>query len=145
MRIKPLCYLTFYAIEGTTTDEKNVIGVEMHIVLIGMLASTLWRNVYDRTFQQFEQTLLYTLTRNIACDTWIVTLAGYLVYFINKNNATFSCGLIVVSYLQQAGENALHILTHITRLGKHRCIHNGERNIQKFGNCTRQKGLSRSG
>ena len=68
MCIEALCYLAFYTVECTAAYKKDVPGIYMDIVLVGMFAPALWRNIDDRAFEQFEQSLLHTLSAHIACD-----------------------------------------------------------------------------
>ena len=88
MGVKSLGYLTLYAIEGSTTDEEDVSGVDMDVVLVGMLATSLWRHVDHCAFEQLEQALLDSLAADIARDGGVVALAGYLVYLVDEDNAS---------------------------------------------------------
>ena len=142
MRIQALSNLTLYTIESTTTDKQDVMGVYMDIFLIRMFTSTLWRYVNDSALQQFEKPLLYTLSTDIARNRRIVALTGYLVYLVDKDNASL-CGLdIIVGHLQQTGKNALNIFTDVTCLGKYRSVNNGKGYIEHLSDSTRQQGLS---
>ena len=144
MSIQTLCYLTFNTIEGTTTDEQDVTGVNGNILLIRMLTATLGRNIYVRTLQQLQQALLHTFSTDITRNGRIICLTCYLIDLINKHNTTL-CGFhIIISHLQQTSQNTLDIFAHITCLCKHRCINNSKRNIQQFGYRTCQQGLTRT-
>ena len=110
-----------------------------------MLASTLRRNINHGTFQEFQQSLLYTFATHITRDRRIIALAGYLINLINEHNSPFCCSHIIISNLQQTRQDAFNVFTHITCFSKHSGINNGERNIQHLSYCTRQQGFTCTG
>ena len=144
MRIHALCYLTFNTIESATADKEDVSRVDSNIFLIRMFTTTLGWHIYRRTLQQFQQSLLYTLATHVTRDGRIVGLTGYLVDLVNEHDATLCSLHVVVSHLQQSRQDALDILTDVACLCKHRCVHDGKRDVQQFGNGTCQQGLSRT-
>ena len=105
----------------------------MNELLLRMLAASLRRNIDDTSFQKFQQCLLHALSRNVAGNRRVVPLAGDLVDFINEDNASFRLCQIIIRFLEKTGKQALHILAHITRLGKHGRVHNRERDLQQPG------------
>ena len=145
MSVQTLCYLALDAVECTTADEQDVACVDVYIVLVGVLASTLWRHVHHCSLEQLEQSLLHTLTAHVACDARVVCFARYLVYLVDEDDASLRCLHVVVSHLQQAREYALHVLAHVSRLGEHRSVDDGERHLQQlcYGACEQR--LARTG
>ena len=117
----------------------------MHIVLVGMLATSLWRNVDHRTLKELQQTLLHSLAADVAGNRRVVALAGYLVHFVDKHDAPLCQFHVVVCHLQQPAEDALHVFAHIACLGEHRGIDDGERYIEQLGYGAGKKGLSGTG
>ena len=89
MRIQTMCNFFLNTIKGSSTDKQDVAGVDMNIILVGMFSATLGRNVHYASLKKFEQTLLHTFSTDIARNGRIVALTGYLVNFINENNALF--------------------------------------------------------
>ena len=142
MSIQTLGDFLFNAIEGTAADEQNITGIDMNIVLIRMLAATLGRYIHHGTFKKFQKSLLNTLTADITGNGRIVALTGNLINLINKDNTTLRRIYIIIGHLQQTGKNTLHILTDISGFGKYRCIYNGKRHMQQFGNGSGQQGFS---
>src|SRR5207244_7365308 len=59
------------SIEGATANEENVLRVELDILLLRVLATPLWWNGSDGSFDDFEQRLLHALARDVACDTGV--------------------------------------------------------------------------
>ena len=88
MSVHALCYLTLYTIESSSANKQDVACVNTNILLVGMLASTLRRHIDDGSFEQFQQTLLHTFSTHVAGNGGIIRLTRYLVYLINKDNAT---------------------------------------------------------
>ena len=66
-------------------------------------------------------------------DAWVVGLARYLVDFVDKDNASFSVGYVVVGHLQESGENAFHVFAHVSGLGEYCGVDNGERHVKQLG------------
>ena len=102
MGVHALCYLALNAVEGTAADEQDVACVDMCIVLVRMLAATLWRHVDHRSLKELEQALLHTLAANVACDARVVALACYLVDLVNEDNALLGSLDVVVGNLKQS-------------------------------------------
>ena len=109
-----------------------------------MFTTTLGWHVYHCTLQQLEQALLHTLATHVTRDAGVIALTGNLIYLVDEDNTTLGCLHVIVCHLEQSRENTLHILTHITSLGKHRGIDDGEGHVEQFGNGTSQQGFSRS-
>ena len=116
--------------------------VDVDILLVRMLASTLWRHVDDGTLQQFEQTLLHTLTTHVARDAGVIRLTSYLVDLINEHDTALGSLHVIVGHLEQTRQDTLHIFAHIASLSKHRSVNDGERHIQHLGDGTCQQCLS---
>ena len=133
MCIEALGYLLLYAIKSTTTDKEDISCIDMDIILIRVLSSSLWRNVDHCSFQKFQQALLYTLTTYITGNRRIIALTCNLIYLINKDNTPFSGSYIIIGYLEQSAQDALYILTHVTSFCKYCGIYDGKRNIQQLG------------
>ena len=87
---------------------------------------------------------MYALARHVTGDGWIVRLTRNFVDFIDKNDTFLGFLHIVIRLLQEACEQTLHVLTHITRFGQHRSIHDGERHLEEFSNRACKEGLART-
>src|SRR5271156_4772368 len=77
----------FKADECAAADKQDVGRVHLDVLLLGMLAATLRRDVGHGPFEHFQQGLLNTLARNVACDRYVVRGLTDLVDFIDVNNA----------------------------------------------------------
>src|SRR5690606_36343572 len=113
----------------TTTYEEDILGIYFYHLLLRVLAATLWWYQYFRAFQQFQHSLLHTLTAHVAGDGGVITFTAYLIYFVYINDTTL-CGChIKIASLQQARQDAFHILTYIPCLGKYRSIYYSKRHL----------------
>ena len=144
MRIEPLRNFLFDAIECTAADKENVLRIYVYIVLVGVLASSLWRHVYNRAFKEFEQSLLYALARYVASDGRVVALAGNLVNLVDKHDAALCFLHVEIRHLQQAREYALHVFAHVAGFGEHRSVDNRKRHVEEFGNGAGEQCLARA-
>ena len=145
MGIEALGNLLLYAVEGSTTDEEDILRIHRNHLLLGVLASALRRYVDHRTLEQLEQTLLHTLTAHIARNGWIVALAGYLVNLVNEYDASLGSLHVIVGHLEQSGEDTLDVFAHIACLGEHRGIHDGEGHLEQLGDGACQQRFARTG
>ena len=139
MRIQSLCNFLFNAVKSTATNKQNVFRVHRNHFLIGMLTATLWRHIHNRSFQQFQQSLLNTFTANVTSDGRIITFTCNLINFIDKDNSLFGFGHIIISNLKQTSQNTLNVFTHITGFRQYRGIYNSKRYVQQLCNGTRQQ------
>ena len=96
MSIHTLSDFFLYAVKSSATNEKNISGVHMNIILIGMFTPALGRDIHHRTFQQFQQTLLHTFSTHISRDRRIVAFTGDFIYLINEDNPSLGSLDIVV-------------------------------------------------
>ena len=87
--INPACDNPIDTIKSTATNEKNILGVDLNQLLFRVLSSSLWWNQYFCSFQQFQQSLLYTFTTYITGNRRIIAFARNLINFINIYNSSF--------------------------------------------------------
>ena len=102
-----------------------------------MLASPLWRNIANGSFQNLQQSLLHTFTGHVAGDGHVLGLAGDLVDFVNVDDAHLGPTHIEIGRLEQAQDNILNILTDIAGLSDDGGIGDGKGDVehlsQRFG------------
>ena len=109
-----------------------------------MLPSTLGRDVHDRSFEQFQKSLLHTLATHVTRDGRVVALAGDLIDLIDENNASLSGLNVVVGRLQQTCQDALDVFSHIDRFGQYGGVDYAEGHVQLACHGTRQQCLARA-
>jgi hypothetical protein len=125
------------------TNEKNVAGVQLDELLLGMLAPLSRRHIAGGALDDLEQRLLHPFAAYVAGNAGVVApLAGNLVDLVDIDNAVGGAGGVPVGVLQQPHQDALHILAHITRLGQRGGVGNGKGHIQQARQGLRQQRLA---
>ena len=109
-----------------------------------MLAPALRGHIDHGSFENLQQGLLHAFARNVTRDRRVVALAGDLVDLVDEDDATFGLLDVVVGDLQQPRKDALDVLAHVTRLGQHRGVHDGEGHLQQFGDRAGHQRLART-
>ena len=54
MGVETLCNLALYAVKSTTADKENIAGIDMNIILVGMLASSLGGDVPNSSLKKLQ-------------------------------------------------------------------------------------------
>src|SRR5580692_896146 len=103
--------------ERAAADKQNIGRIHWREFLMRMLAPALRRNVGNRTFKNFQQRLLHSLSGNVARDRGVLILAPDLVYLIDINDAGLRPPHIPICRLQQFENDVLHVLTDVSGLG----------------------------
>ena len=98
-----------------------------------MLTTTLRRNRGDRAFDQLQQRLLHTFTRDIASDRRVVRLARNLIDFIDIDDTHLGLFYIVIALLQQLLDDILNVFAHVPGFSQRGSVRDGEGNIQQPG------------
>ena len=117
----------------------------MKELLLRMLATSFRRYIHHCSFKKLEHGLLHPFSGDIPCDGRIVALACDLIYLVNEDDASLRLCNIEIRLLKKTGQNAFHILSHISCLCQHCCIHNGERNVKQACYRFSHQGLARTG
>ena len=86
MGIHPLCDLPLDALEGTTTYIEDILRIHHHHLSIGVLASSLGRDINILALEELQESLLDTLTTHIPGDGGVVALAGELVDLVDEDD-----------------------------------------------------------
>src|SRR5205823_6506102 len=100
--------------KGAAANEENVGSVDLDVLLLGVLASTLGRNVANRPFQHLEQGLLDAFTAHVAGDADVLTGLGDLVDFVDIDDAALGGFDVKVSGVKQLQEKVFNVLADIT-------------------------------
>src|SRR5205085_2665834 len=132
------------ATERAAADEEDVRRVDLHELLVRVLAAALGRDTRDRAFDQLQQRLLHALARDIAGDRGVVALARDLVDLVDVDDAALRLLDVVVALLQQLLDDVLDVLADVTRFGEGRRIGDDERDIQEARERLREQRLARA-
>jgi hypothetical protein len=96
-------------------------------------------------FQQLQQRLLHPFAAHVTRDARGVALTADLVDLIDEDDAAFRLADIVVGSLEQAAQDALHVLSHVAGLGEHGGVGDGEGHVEHAGDGLGQQGLATAG
>src|SRR5581483_11748716 len=119
------------SVEGAAADEQDIRRIDLDEFLVRMLAAALRRNRGDRPLDQFQQSLLHALARDVAGDRGVVGLAGDLVDLVDVDDAALRLVDVVVALLQQLLDDVLHVLADVTRLGERGRVRHDERHVEQ--------------
>jgi hypothetical protein len=130
--------------ESAPANEKNLLGIDLDVLLVRMFAPALRRHVADGALEDFQEGLLHPLTGNVACNANILRLASDLIDLINVNDAHLGALDVVVGILQKPQNDVFDILTDIARFGDCGRIGDAKRHVQNPRECSRQERLART-
>lgn len=142
--IEPLGYLAFDAVEGAAADEEDVFGVDGDEVLAGVFASAFWGDVDYRAFEELEQALLDAFAAYVAGDGGVVAFAGYLVDFVDEDDAALGGFYVVVGDLEESGQDAFYVFAYVAGFGEDGGVDDGEGDVELFGDGAGQEGFAGS-
>jgi len=90
----------------------------------------LGRNARHGAFENLEQGLLDTLTRNVPGDRRVLGLSSDLVDLVDVDDAALGALHVKVCRRQQFQKDVLDVLAHVTRLGQGRGVRNGKGHVE---------------
>jgi hypothetical protein len=131
--------------EGAAHDEEDVGGVDLEVVLLGVLAAALRRDVGDGPLEDLEQPLLDPFARDVARDRDVLGRARDLVDLVDVGDAALGELEIVVGGLHDAQDDVLDVLADVARLGERGGVADREGDLQHLGEAARQQRLARAG
>lgn len=143
--VETLCDFLFDTVEGAAADEEDVVGIDVDVVLVGVLASALGGDVDDAAFEEFEHALLHTFSADVAGDGGVVALAGDFVDFVDEDDASLGFGDIEVGHLEESGEDALNVFAHVASFGEDGGVDDGEGDFEELGDGAGEESLSGAG
>src|SRR6185437_2655234 len=132
-------------IERAATDEQDVLGVDLDVFLLRVLASALRRNGSDGALENLEQRLLDAFARDVASNAWILRLSGNLVDLVDVDDAALAFGDIEVTGLEQADEDVLHVFADVAGFGERGRVGDRERNVENAGQGLGEQRLADAG
>src|SRR4029077_18199273 len=91
--------------ERAAADEEDVRRVDLNEVLVRVLAAALRRHVRDGSLKYFQQSLLDTLTGDVAGDRRVVALARDLVDLVDVDDPALGAIEIEVGGLDETEED----------------------------------------
>ncbi len=132
-------------LKGTTADEEDVGGVDLHVLLLRVLASALGGHAGNGALQDLQQRLLDALAGDIAGDGGVLRLAGDLVDLVNVDDPLFRFLQVIIGRLDQFQQDILHIFTYIPRFGQRGGVGDGKGHVQHLCQVLRKVRLPHPG
>ncbi len=123
----------FESDEGSAADEEDFLGVDLDVFLLGVFAATLWGDVADGAFEDFEEGLLDAFAGDVAGDGDVFGFAADLVDFIDVDDAAFGAGDIEVRGLEEAEDDVFDVLADVAGFGEGGCIDDAEGDVEDAG------------
>ena len=126
----PLADDVFEAHKSPAADEEDVAGVDLDVLLLGMLAAPLRRDVADGAFEHFQQSLLNAFAGNVAGDADVLAGLGDLVDFIDIDDAALGSFDVEVGGVKQFQKQVFDVFADVAGFGQRGRVADGERHIQ---------------
>src|SRR5262245_3044503 len=114
-----------------SADEKDIGRIYLKEFLLRVFPATLRGHTRHRSFNNLQQCLLHTFTRNVASDRRIVRLSRDFVDLVYVDDSPLGFFDVVVRSLQKAKNDIFNILADISRLSQAGGIGDGKGNLQK--------------
>ena len=131
--------------ERAAADEQDVARVHLDVLLLGMLAAALRRNVGDRAFEHFQQGLLHALARHVAGDRDVLAGLADLVDLVDVEHAALGGLDVEVGGVQQLQQQVLDVLADVAGLGQRGGVADGEGHVEDAGQRLGQQRLAGAG
>src|ERR1019366_8368024 len=98
---EPAGYDVFEADESAAADEQDVGGIDLDVLLFGVLAAALRRDVADGPFEHLEEGLLNAFAGDVAGDADVLAGLGDLVHLVDIYDAALGGFDIEVGSVQE--------------------------------------------
>src|SRR4029077_5275436 len=116
--------------ECTAANEQNFLGINLDVLLMWMLASTLRRNISRAALQNLQQSLLHSFAGDISSNAYVVSFPADLVDLVDVNDPDLRSFHIVIRILQQSQNNVFHVFANISGFGQRRRVGYAKRYIE---------------
>ena len=117
----------------TSTDEKNFFCADLNVFLLWVFPAALGGDIADRSFENFQESLLDAFAANVASDGDIVGFSADLINFVDINDADFGTFDIILSGLEEAEDDIFDIFANVASFRKGGGISDGEWHINDLG------------
>src|SRR5258705_3769495 len=120
-------------VERATADEENVLGVELDVLLLRVLATALGRNGGDGALDDLEQCLLHSFTRHVAGYARVLRFPRDLVDFVDVDDSALALGDVEITGLEEANQNVLDVFADVAGFRESGSVRDGERRVENAG------------
>ena len=120
-------------------------GIDLDVLLLGMLAAALRRDVADGAFEHLQQGLLDALAGDVAGDGDVLAGLGDLVDFVDVDDAALGCLDVEVGGVEQLEQQVLDVLADVAGLGEGGGVADGEGDVEDLGEGAGEQRLAAAG
>ena len=131
--------------ERAAADEQDVGRVHLDVLLLGVLAAALRRDVGDGPFEHLQQGLLHALAGDVAGDRDVLAGLADLVDLVDVDDAALGGLDVEVGGVQQLEQEVLDVLADVAGLGQRGGVADGEGHVEDPGQGAGQQGLAAAG
>ena len=131
--------------ERPAADEQDVGRVHLDVLLLGVLAPPLGRDVGDGPFEHLQERLLDPLARDVAGDRDVVVRLADLVDLVDVDDAPLGALQVEVGRVQELQEDVLDVLADVAGLGQRGGVADGEGDVEDPGEGPGEQGLAAAG
>ena len=131
--------------ERPAADEQDVGRVHLDVLLLGMLAAPLRRDVGDRPFEHLQEGLLHPFARDVAGDRDVVVRLADLVDLVDVDDAALGAFEVEVGRVQELEEDVLDVLADVAGLGQRGGVADREGDVEDPGQGPGEQGLAAAG
>ena len=121
------------------------VGVDLEVLLLGVLPAPLRRDVGDGPFEQLQEGLLDALARDVAGDRDVLAGLADLVDLVDVDDPPLGGGDVEVGLPDELEDQVLDVLADVAGLGQGGGVADGERDVQPAGQGLGQGGLAAAG
>ena len=131
--------------ERAAADEEDVLGLDLDVLLLGVLAAAGGRDAGERALDDLEERLLDALAGDVARDGDVAGLARDLVDLVDEDDALLGLLDVHVGGLEEVEEDVLDVLADVAGLGERGGVRDGEGDVEEPGERAREERLAGAG
>ncbi len=131
--------------ERAAADEQDVAGVDLEVLLLGVLPPPLRRDVGDRPFEQLQERLLHAFARDVAGDRDVLGGLADLVDLVDVDDPALGQGDVEIGLADELQDQVLDVLADVAGLGQRGGVADGERDVEPARQGLRQRRLAAAG
>src|SRR5262249_5098664 len=128
--------------EGAAAKKQDVARIHLNVLLLGVFAAALRRDVADGPFQHLQQSLLDAFAGHVASDADVLGGLVDLVDLVDVNDAALSGLDVEIRGVKQLEQKILHVFADVTGLGQRGGVADSERHVEHAGERAGQKRLA---
>src|SRR5207302_10970075 len=111
-------------------DEEDVGRINLDVLLLGVFAAALRRDVADRSFEHLEERLLHAFAADVAGDADVLARLGDLIDLIDVDDAALGRLDVEIGGVQELEQEVFDVLANIAGFRQSGSVADGERDVK---------------